>query len=67
MSTVGAVAQTIALTLEILKDHIDDPRRRARAIADYINGLRKLRDGLADEKDMQEIDNILLAIITAKP
>ena len=67
MSTIGAIAQAVALALQLINSHIEDPRRRARAIADYIGGLRKLQDQLTDEKDIFEIDDILLTIISARP
>lgn len=66
MGTIGAIAEVIAVSLKMLKDYIDDPRRRAKAIASYINGLRSLRDKLG-EADAEELDRILLSIIDSKP
>lgn len=66
MSTLEAVAHVIALSLEVIKDHINDPRRRARAIANYVRGLRELKEHL-EGADFEEIDRILLAIIDSKP
>ena len=67
MGTIGAIAEVVALSLEILKDHIDDPKRRAKAVASYIQSLRDLREKLGDEQDIKEIDDILVSIIIAKP
>lgn len=67
MGAVEAIAQVIALSLGIIKDHINDPKRRERAIANYIQGLQKLRESLKDATDIEEIDNILLTIINTKP
>jgi len=66
MGTVGAIAEVIALSLGMLKDHIDDPKRRAKAIADYINGLRAMKEKMS-EAEMEELDSILLSIVSAKP
>lgn len=66
MGTIEAVAQVIALSLEIIRDHISDPRRRDRAIANYIQGLQKLKESLKDA-DAEKVDNILLTIIDTKP
>lgn len=66
MEAIGSIAQVIALSLGIIKDHINDPRRRERAIANYIQGLQKLKESLKDA-DIEEIDNILLTIINTKP
>lgn len=67
MGAVGAIAQVAALALEVIRDHINDPKSRERAIANYIHGLRKLKESLKDATDIEEIDNILLTIIDTKP
>ena len=66
MSTIGAIAQAVALALQLINSHIEDPRRRARAIADYIGGLRKLQEQL-DDIDKEVIDDVLLSLISARP
>jgi len=61
---VTEIAGAVKVALEILKGHIDDPKRRLRAIQDYRDALRKYLVQVGNEKeDMDKVDSIILDFI----
>jgi len=64
MDTVGAVANVIGVGLQLLKDHIDDPKRRLKATQDYIDRCREEVTKILAQKDMEELDRLLLDFVS---
>ncbi len=65
MGTIGAVAGAIEISGKLIKDYIDDPRRRAKAIQDVMDELKALKEKAINEKDMEELDEALIAFINS--
>ena len=65
MSTVGAIAGIINTGLKMIDKYIDDPKRRLAARQEYITSLRKQAEEILSEKDIQEMDKLLLDFISA--
>ena len=63
MGTIGAVAGAIEIAGKLIKDYIDDPRRRASAIQDAMDGLKALKEKALEESDIEEFDKALTAFI----
>lgn len=65
MGAIGAIAGIIDTGLKMIDKHIDDPVRRLKARQDYIDDLRKQVEEILDAKEIKELDEHLLAFISA--
>ena len=63
MGTIGAVAGVVAIIGGLIKDSIDDPKKRARAIVEVVDKLKELRERLYETNDIEELDRAVLALI----
>lgn len=63
MGTIGAVAGAIEIAGKLIKGYIDDPKRRASAIQDVMDGLKALKEKAIDSKDVEEFDRALVGFI----
>ena len=60
---VSEIAGAVKIALELLKSHIDDPKRRLKAIQDYRDQLRKYLEQTNQIQNMGEVDSIILDFI----
>ena len=65
MGTIGSIAGAIEIAGKLIKDYIDDPRRRAKAIQDVMDGLKALKEKAIDSTDAEELDEALSAFISS--
>lgn len=63
MGTIGAIATVVGVGLEMLKSHIDDPKRRLRATQDYRDKLREKMKEILDEEEMDQMDNLINSFV----
>jgi len=60
---VSEIAGAVKVALELLKSHIDDPKRRLKAIQDYRDQLRKYLEQANQTQNMADVDSIILDFI----
>ena len=60
---VSEIAGAVKIALELLKSHIDDPKRRLKAIQDYRDQLRKYLEQANQTQNMADVDSIILDFI----
>jgi len=60
---VSEIAGAVKVALELLKNHIDDPKRRLKAIQDYRDQLRKYLEQANQTQNMADVDSIILDFI----
>ena len=65
MGTVGAIAGIINTGLSIIDNYIEDPQKRLAARQEYVDSLKKQIEGILNEKDVEELDKLLLDFISA--
>jgi len=65
MGAVGAIAGIINTGLSMIDKYVEDPKRRLAARQDYIDSLKRQAEEILDEKDVEEMDKLLLDFISA--
>jgi len=65
MGTVGAIAGIVNTGLSMIDKYVEDPKRRLAARQDYIDSLKRQAEEILNEKDIEEMDKLLLDFISA--
>ena len=64
MGAVGAIAGIINTGLSMIDKYVEDPKRRLAARQDYIDSLKKQIEEILNEKEIGELDQLLLNFIS---
>jgi hypothetical protein len=63
MDTVSNIITIARIALELIKEYIDDPKRRLAAYQKYFDALKLIRQEINNEQDAKAYNDLLLEYI----